>query len=100
MPSPWAAALSAATRGARVQVLLARNEMPNAVVAAELVHGGGHVEVRWYPLEKAASVPGLVAVRHRKDAWIILGAANFTRRGLKDLDLEASVEMRMPARAC
>ncbi len=94
-----AAALGAANRGARVQVLLVRNELPNAVVAAELMHGGGHIEVRWYPLEKAAPVPGLLAVRHDKDAWIILGAANFTRRGLTDLNLEASVEMRMPARA-
>jgi len=28
-----------------------------------------------------------------------LGSASFTRRGLGDLNLEASVELRMPARA-
>ena len=38
-------------------------------------------------------------VRHGDDFWLNLGSANFTRRNLDDLNLEAAVELRMPARA-
>jgi hypothetical protein len=38
-------------------------------------------------------------VRHRTDVWVNLSSANFTRRNLDDLNLEAAVELRMPARA-
>lgn len=95
-----AAALRAAARGARLQVLLARNRMPNQAVAGELLRdGGGRIAVRWYPAEQAASQPKLLVVRHRTDLWINLGSANFTRRDLGDLNLEAGVELRMPAGA-
>jgi hypothetical protein len=95
-----AAALGAAGRGARLQVLLARNRMPNQVVAGELLRGGGgHIQVRWFPAETAASLPRLLVVRHRSDLWMNFGSANFTRRNLGDLNLESSVELRMPARA-
>src|SRR5258706_9613076 len=52
-----AAALGAAGRGARLQVLLARNRMPNQAVAGELLDGGGHIEVRWCPSRTEASPP-------------------------------------------
>ncbi|HXA35665.1 MAG TPA: phospholipase D-like domain-containing protein [Steroidobacteraceae bacterium] len=94
------AALSAAARGARLQVLLARFTMPNQTVAGELLRdGGGHIELRWYPDERGASHPTLLMMRHREDVWVNLGTANFTRRDLGDLNLAASVELRMPARA-
>jgi hypothetical protein len=38
-------------------------------------------------------------LHHRNDLWMNLGSANFTRRNLGDLNLESSVELRMPARA-
>jgi hypothetical protein len=103
-----AASLSAAARGARLQVLLARNRIPNQAVAGELLrdggvrsgeHGGGRIEIRWYPIERGAFHPALLIVRHRTDLWMNLGSANFTRRSLADLNLEAGVELRMPARA-
>jgi hypothetical protein len=95
-----AAALGAAARGARLQVLLARNRMPNQPVAGELLRGGGgRIEVRWYPAETGASLPKLLVVQHRNDLWMNFGSANFTRRNLGDLNLESSVELRMPARA-
>jgi hypothetical protein len=95
-----AALLDAAARGARLQVLLARNPMPNQAVAGELLRqGGGRIEVRWCPIETAASLPKLLVVRHRNDLWMNLGSANFTRRNLSDLNLESSVELRMPAQA-
>jgi PLD-like domain len=94
------ASLRAAARGARLQVLLDRNLIPNQAAAGELLRdGGGRIEVRWYPAGQAASSPRLLAVRHRDDVWINLGSANFTRRNLGDLNLESGVELRMPARA-
>jgi phosphatidylserine/phosphatidylglycerophosphate/cardiolipin synthase-like enzyme len=92
--------LRAAARGANVQVLLDRNRMPNQATAGELLRdGGGRIEVRWYPTGQGASSPRLLAVRHRNDLWMNFGSANFTRRNLGDLNLESSVELRMPARA-
>jgi hypothetical protein len=95
-----AAALRAAQRGARLQVLLARNRIPNQAVAGELLRdGGGRIEVRWSPIPPGAAYPKLLVVRHRTDLWMNWGSANFTRRCLADLNLEASVELRMPARS-
>jgi hypothetical protein len=95
-----AAMLRAAARGAHLQVLLARNPVPNRAVAGELLGGdGGRIEVRWYPADFAVPHPHLLLVRHRADLWMNLGSASFTRRGLGDLNLEASVELRLPARA-
>jgi hypothetical protein len=94
------AALRAATRGAHLQVLLAPNAMPNRIVAHELQReGGGRIDVRWSPFEPGATHPKLLLVQHRSDLWMIWGSANFTRRDLADLNLEAGVELRMPARS-
>jgi len=94
-----AAALHAAARGARVQVLLARNRIPNRAVAGKILRdGGGRIEVRWY-FGSGAPHPKLLIVQHRTDLWMNWGSANFTRRNLGDLNLEAGVELRMPARS-
>lgn len=91
--------LSAAARGSRLQVLLARNPMPNQPVAGELLRdGGGRIEVRWRPIARAVHLE-LLLVRHRADLWMNMGSANFTRRDLGDLNLEAAVELRLPVRA-
>ena len=92
------AALHAAARGASLQVLLARNRIPNRAVAGELLRGGGRVEVRWY-FGSGAAHPRLLIVQHRTDLWMNWGSANFTRRNLGDLNLEAGVELRMTARS-
>ena len=94
------AALRAAARGARLQVLLGRNPMPNQPVAAELLReGAGRIQVRWYPEGLGGRHPSLLVLRHGADVWVNFGSANFTRRDLGDLNLAASVELRMPARA-
>ena len=95
------AVLRAALRGASLQVLLARNVTPNQAVADELLRdgGGGRIEIRWYLGSDAASLPKLLLFRHGNDVWMNLGTANYTRRNLGDLNLAASVELRMPARA-
>jgi hypothetical protein len=95
-----AAALRAAARGARLQVLLAHHREPNQAVAGELLGGGGgRIEIRWYMGSDAASLPKLLLLRHGGDVWMNLGTANYTRRNLGDLNLAASVELRMPVRA-
>jgi len=94
------AALQAASRGARLQVLLARNRIPNQAVAGELRReGGGNIEIRWCTREPETARPSMLMVQHRSDLWLNLSSANFTRRSLEDLNLEAGVELRMPARA-
>ncbi len=94
-----AAALRAAARGASLQVLLARNREPNQAAADELLRGGGgRIEIRWYLGGDAATLPKLLLLRHGGDVWVNLGTANYTRRNLGDLNLAASVELRMPVR--
>ncbi len=66
--------------------------------AAELLHdGAGSMEVRW----RGSRARGgrFVLIRHGSDAWLNLGSADLTRRSLDDLNLEANLELRMPARA-
>jgi len=93
------AALLAAARGARIQVLLARNRIPNQAVAGELRReGGGHIQIRWDTPEPGRAQPSLLMVQHGSDLWLNLSSANFTRRNLDDLNLEAGVDLRMPAR--
>ncbi|MEP6884119.1 MAG: phospholipase D-like domain-containing protein [Gammaproteobacteria bacterium] len=94
------AAIAAAWRGVRLRVLLSRDRIPNRTVADELLReGAGRIEVRWFADEPAVPRLSLLAVRHRSDLWLNFGAANFTRRNLDDLNLEAGVELRMPLRA-
>jgi hypothetical protein len=91
------AMLRAAARGARLQLLLGSDSPRTRAAAGELVHNAaGNIEVRWQTAEIEARY---ALIRHRSDVWIDLGSANFTRRGLDDLDLEADIELHMPARA-
>jgi hypothetical protein len=95
-----AAMSRAAARGAHLQVLLARNPMPNQAVAGELLGvAGGRIEIRWYPAGYPVPHSGLLLARHGADVWMNLGSADFTRRNLGDLNLEAAVELRMPVRS-
>ena len=95
-----AAMSRAAARGAHLQVLLARDPMPNQAVAGELLaEAGGGIEIRWYPAGYPVPHSGLLLVRHGADMWMNWGSADFTRRNLGDLNLEAAVELRMPVRS-
>ena len=89
----------AAARGASLRVLLDPDLPQNRAVAAELMQGGArNVEVRWQTAGTRSGA-GFVLLRHLGDAWLDLGAANFTRRGIDDLNLTAAVELHLPARA-
>jgi hypothetical protein len=92
------AMLLAAARGARLQILLDPVLSDTRAAAGELVHNAaGNIEVRWQSTGQTQARYALI--RHRNDVWLDLGSANFTRRSLEDLNLEADIELHMPARA-
>ena len=93
---------SAVKRGARVRVLLDANRdafgrvktgIPNRLVAKEMQgwRGPHRVEVRWADTHGEQFHCKAMAVK-RKDAdpILLLGSANWTRRNLRDLNLEAN----------
>jgi PLD-like domain len=92
------AMLLAAARGARLQILLDPVPADTRAAAGDLVHNeAGNIEVRWQPADHCDARYALI--RHRNDVWLDLGSAYFTRRSLEDLNLEADIELHMPARA-
>ncbi len=94
------AALGAAARGARVQVLLDPEASPNRAVAGEMARdGAGQIEVRWFASNPPATHTTQAIIRHRGELWVLLGAADFTRPSLDDFNLEAAVELRLPSHA-
>lgn len=94
------AALSAAARGVRLEVLLDPDAEPNRAVAAELERdGGGRIEVRWFAAHQALAHTALAIIRHRNELWVNVGAADFTRPSLDDFNLGAALELRLPASA-
>ena len=93
------AVVRAAGRGARVQLLLDPGSPETQAAAGELLHEEpGKIEVRWRDRGSRADA-GYAVIQHRSDVWFDMGSANFTRRGLDDLDLAADIELHMPARA-
>ena len=96
-----AAALGAAARGARMRVLLdpGRRTEPR---------GRRRTRPRWRRTHRGTLVrsrgrargPARSLLVHRRgELWASVGAADFTRLSLADLNLEAAVELRLPDRA-
>ena len=94
------ALLAAARRGATVRVLLDPNKdafgfeksgIPNRQVAGELLAAEGDFQLRWVRTHGEQFHAKLAAVRSGDLLWFTLGSANFTRRNLDDLNLEANV---------
>ncbi len=93
------AARRAAGRGARLRLLLDPDAPATLAAAGELRRdAAGQVEVRWRT-GATRGTAGYALIQHRGDLWTLLGSANFTRRGLDDLDVDADVELHMPANA-
>jgi hypothetical protein len=93
------AVVRAAARGARVQLLLDPGSPETQAAAGELLREEpGTIEVRWRARDSRTEA-GYAVIQHRSDVWLDVGSANFTRRGLDDLDLAADIELHMPARA-
>lgn len=91
----------AARRGVSLRVLLdpnkdafgrTKNGMPNRQVAHELVTAG--VPVRWAATHGEQMHAKLLVARHADCAGeVLLGSANFTRRNVRDFNLETNVRL-------
>jgi len=103
------ALLDAARRGVSVRLILDPSEdrttlapsgLPNQPVASELVaRSGGAIQVRWYRTHGERFHGSLALVASPARVWLTLGSANFTRRSLDDLNLEANVALELTADA-
>lgn len=101
-------ALKRATRrGVRLRVLLDPNKdafghkkfgIPNRSVAADLVRSG--IDVRWsHTHGEQCHDKMLLGVNEKKQAQLLIGSANLTRRNLDDFNLETNVLIRAPLSA-
>ena len=98
---------SAKSRGADVRVILdvnkdafgrKKNGVPNRPVARELVKSGA--SVRWcHTLGEQCHNKMIMLERANGERMFISGSANYTRRNLKDLNLETNLVVTGPAEA-
>jgi phosphatidylserine/phosphatidylglycerophosphate/cardiolipin synthase-like enzyme len=96
------ALVDASNRGVKVRLVLdpnrdafgySKNGIPNRQVARELVERtGGSLQVRWYDTHGEQFHSKMVFLeRAGKEAEVILGSANLTRRNLDSFNLELDV---------
>lgn len=100
------ALIGAADRGAVIRLILdpsrgafgrPRNGIPNRQAAQSLLETvPERISVRWYDTHGEQFHPKMIVIRHADTATIIAGSANFTRRNLDDLNLEADVALTCP----
>lgn len=90
----------AIARGAQVRLLMdanrdafgrAKNGIPNRTVAAELLEAGGAIEVRWAATHGEQFHAKVLRIQGAQQDLIFLGSANWTRRNLANLNLEANL---------
>ena len=88
----------AAKKGVNVKVILdpnkdafgrEKNGIPNRVVANDLINAGA--ELRWCHTHGEQCHGKMILLKNRDEATLIIGSANFTRRNLKDFNLETNV---------
>lgn len=99
--------LKASKRGVSIRIILdpnkdafsrEKNGIPNREVAYELVKKGkGHIELRWYDTDGEQFHTKLLVVEKEDTLSLLLGSANYTRRNLKDYNLEANLRVEAPA---
>lgn len=75
---------------------LEKSGIPNRPVAAELHRAG--IPVRWCDTHGEQCHAKMLLLRRADQAMLIAGSANFTRRNLRDLNLETNVWVSAPAR--
>jgi phosphatidylserine/phosphatidylglycerophosphate/cardiolipin synthase-like enzyme len=98
--------IAAATRGVEVRLILDPNRdafgrqkggIPNRPVASELVsRSDGAIKVRWFRTRGEQFHTKLLLIRSSDRIWLTTGSANFTRRNLRDLNLEANLAVEAP----
>ncbi|HRX90728.1 MAG TPA: phospholipase D-like domain-containing protein, partial [Steroidobacteraceae bacterium] len=103
------ALLQAAARGVDVRVILDPNKdafgrtksgIPNRPVASELVAASdGAIKVRWYRTHGEQFHVKLLVIERGQTVWLTLGSANFTRRNLRNFNLEANLAVEVAADA-
>lgn len=101
-----AALLDAARRGVQVRLLLDPNRdafgfeksgIPNRPVGNALLRqGDGRIALRWYRTSGEQFHAKYAAVRSGAGLWFTVGSANFTRRNVGDLNLEANLAVEAP----
>ncbi|MCP4231756.1 MAG: phospholipase, partial [bacterium] len=95
--------IKASERGVHIKVILDPNKdafgfekigIPNRPVAEELLkRSSSKIEVRWYDTHGEQFHSKLAIIKHGKEASLLLGSANFTRRNLNNYNLEANVSV-------
>lgn len=100
------ALLAAAFRGVTVRVLLDPNRdafgfeksgIPNRPLGNALLRDSdGRIALRWYRTGGEQFHSKYASVRRGDRLWFTLGSANFTRRNLGDLNLEANIQVDAP----
>lgn len=93
------ALIRAANRGAKIRLILDPNKdafgrktngNPNKPVAAELLKKcGNKIQIRWYDTHGEQMHGKMMAIEGPGRYVLIQGSANYTRRNLRDLNLEA-----------
>lgn len=101
------ALVDACGRGGQLRVVLdpnkdafgrRKNGIPNRQVARELAEAG--VSVRWYDTHGEQCHAKMLVIRYGDGrTFVTLGSTNFTRRNLRDLNLETNIALRGPATA-
>ncbi|NBB80525.1 MAG: phospholipase, partial [Verrucomicrobia bacterium] len=95
-----AALKEAVARGVQVRLLMdanrdafgrAKNGIPNRTVAAELLEAGGPIEVRWAATHGEQFHAKVLRIAGAQQDLLFLGSANWTRRNLANLNLEANL---------
>ncbi|MBN9654256.1 phospholipase D family protein [Halobacillus sp. GSS1] len=94
----------AANRGATVNIVMDPNKkafghektgIPNLPVAAELKRlGNENIHLRWYDVNIEQYHTKMLYIDHPEEDVIIAGSANYTRRNLSNLNLEADVVIK------
>lgn len=98
------ALIDAADRGVNIRMVLDTNKdafgyeksgIPNRPVAYELINETkGKIQMRWYKTKGEQFHSKMMFIEHGQTSTIILGSANFTRRNLKNYNLELDVILK------
>ncbi len=100
------ALVEAADRGAAIRIILdpskdafgrTKNGIPNRQAALALTgRSKGRIELRWYNTHGEQFHPKAMIIREPQRTTAFIGSANFTRRNLDDLNLEADLQVDCP----
>jgi phosphatidylserine/phosphatidylglycerophosphate/cardiolipin synthase-like enzyme len=95
--------VKASERGVHIKVIFDPNKdafgfekigIPNRPVAEELLkRSSGKIDVRWYDTHGEQFHSKLAIIKYGREASLLLGSANFTRRNLDNYNLEANVSV-------